>query len=363
MIFYVLEGVDLALVTKVIKPGYGALSSFVAAPLRSGMVLLVAVHGFNLMKGHTQGLSAVDVGWLILKMGLVSELLINWGFFNTWVYGTIWSTYTGLADVLAKPLIAAGLSSPLGLGSSALDSAFMAQMKSAFLQMVSVPTDSVSIAFIDIPIPLLGEALKIPTGIPFPNLIQNIAGLIKFVMTIVLFASVFIVMLLSRLGLTSCLAVAPVFIALALFQHTRSYTDAWFRGMLGFALTPALLMLVLMVANASIAVFNAGPPAGWAPIPAAVGVIGPAIAYLILYYALAKSVASIPQFASGMVGSLLTHIGDGAAHQLIGGIHKGLDVGIGAAKGAAGGFVKGGPAGAKVGAAQGAAAAMGSATR
>ncbi|WP_439590182.1 type IV secretion system protein [Hydrogenophaga sp.] len=358
MIFYVLEKVDLALATGVITPGYAALSDFVAAPLRSGMALLVAVHGFNLMKGHTQGLSAVDVGWLILKMGLVSELLINWDFFNTWIYETIWGTYTGLADALATSLTSGGLSSALSLSSSALDKAFMSQMESAFVQMVRVPTESVSIALIEIPIPLLGDALKIPTAIPFPNLIQNIAGLIKFVMTIVLFASVFVVMLLSRLGLTSCLAVAPIFIALALFQHTRSYTDSWFRGMLGFVLTPALLMVVLIVADASIAVFNLGPPSGWPSLPGAIGIIGPAIAYLLLYYALAKSVASVPQFASGMVGSLLANIGDGAAHQAIGAIHKGVDAGIGAAKGAVKGFATGGPAGAKVGAAQGAASAM-----
>lgn len=355
MIFYVLEGVDLALATKVISPGYAALSSFVAAPLRSGMVLLVAVHGFNLMKGHTQGLSAVDVGWLILKMGLVSELLINWGFFNTWVYGTIWGTYTGLADVLAGAMPSGWGSGWWKLNSSLLDKAFGDQMEIAFEQTVSVPDNFVLITSFNLP--LAGFA-SVPIPIMFPNLIENIAGLIKLVMTMVLFASVFVVMLLSRLGLTSCLAVAPIFIALALFQHTRSYTDAWFRGMLGFVLTPALLMVVLMVADASIAVFNAGPPAGWVSIPSALSVIGPAIAYLLLYYALAKSVASVPQFASGMVGSLLANIGDGAAHQAIGAIHKGVDAGIGAAKGAVKGFATGGPAGAKAGAVKGAASAM-----
>jgi len=258
VIFYVLEGVDLALVTKVIQPGYDALSSFVAAPLRAGMVLLVAAHGFNLMKGHTQGLSAVDVGWLILKMGLVFEVLINWSFFVDWVYGTIWGTYTGLADALATSLTSGGLSSTLSLSSSALDNAFMSQMESAFLQMVDEPefvtlsgaTAKLTVPIPPVPIPLAADAFEIPAfDIPipmvFPSLIENIAGLIKFVMTIVLFASVFVVMLLSRLGLTSCLAVAPIFIALGMFQSTRSYTDAWFRGMLGFVLTPALLMVVL----------------------------------------------------------------------------------------------------------------------
>ncbi|WP_439517946.1 type IV secretion system protein [Hydrogenophaga sp.] len=355
MIFYVLETVDKALLVDVISPGYSALRDFVAAPLRAGMVLLVAAHGFNLMKGHTQGLSAVDVGWLILKMGLVSELLINWSFFSYWVYGTIWSTYTGLADVLADAMPAAWGTGWWNLSASLLDKAFVEQMAVAFEQTVLVPDKFEFITTFDLP--LAGFA-SVPIPIMFPNLIQNIAGVIKLVMTIVLFASVFVVMLLSRLGLTSCLAVAPIFIALALFQHTRSYTDAWFRGMLGFVLTPALLMVVLMVADASIEVFNDGPPSGWPVLPGAISVIGPAIAYLLLYYALAKAVASIPQFASGMVGSLLSHIGDGAAHQVIGGMHKGIDAGVGVAKGAVGGFIKGGPAGAKLGAAQGAAAAL-----
>ena|GEM_PF-4443787 len=113
-------------------------------------------------------------------------------------------------------------------------------------------------------------------------------------------------------------------------------------------------LTVLLVADASIAVFNAGAPSGWitGAFPA-LTVIGPAIAYLLLYYALAKSVASVPQFASGMVGSLLANIGDGAAQGVIGAMGKPVDIAVGAAKGAATG-VAGGPAGIKAGAAKGA---------
>lgn len=381
MIFYVLDGVDQVLRNGVIEPAFKALSQYVAFPLRMGMILLVAAHGFRLMKGHTQGLSSVDVGWLVLKMALVTELLINWPFFNDFVYTTVWGTYTELADVLAKTLIPErdaifekwGVGLPgvtmFSLKASTLDAAFVGQLESAFLEMVTEPkfvtlsgdTAELKLLVPEIPIPLpkpLGEfdiaPFKIPIPMVFPNLIGNIAGLIKFVMTIVLFASVFIVMLLSRLGLVSCLAVAPIFIALALFEHTRSYTDAWFRGMLGFILTPLLLVLVLMVADACSGVLDSAPPVN----STALTLIGPAIAYLLVYYALAKSVASIPQFASGLVGSMLSHVGGEAAHSLIGGMHKGIDAGIGAAKGAVKGFAMGGPAGAKLGAAKGAAGAM-----
>jgi hypothetical protein len=369
VIFFVLDGVDAMLHKGVIEPAYRALSDFVARPLRSGVILLVAAHGFNLMKGHTQNLSMVDVGWLILKIAFVSELLINWSTFNDLAYSTIWGTYTEIANGLAGLMIPNrdALLAKLGLegvgftllsvNGSVLDEAFEAQLASAFTQTLSVPEFVDTNVRLPLEIPGFGDlfgGVTIPIPVYVPNVIENIAGVIKFVMTIVLFASVFVVMLLSRIGLTSCLAVAPIFIALALFQHTRSYTDSWFRGMLGFILTPLLLVLVLVVADASIAVLSGSPPSG----SGVLGFIAPAIAYLILYYALAKSVASVPQFASGMVGSMLSHIGDGAAHQLIGGMHKGIDAGIGAAKGAVKGFATGGPAGAKAGAVNGAASAM-----
>lgn len=369
MIFFVLESVDQVLHEGVIKPGYEALGGFVAGPLRMGVILLVMAHGFNLMKGLTQGLSTVDVGWLVLKTALVTELLISWGLFNDYIHSAVWGTYTELADALARLMIPArnGLIEALGgvgagftmlsVDGETLDDAFRAQLEGAFLQVIQVPRFVDTDVRIPIEIPGFGDMLggiSIPFPIYVPNVIENIAGIIKFVMTIVLFASVFVVMLLSRIGLTSCLAVAPIFIALALFKHSRSYTDAWFRGMLGFILTPTLLILILVIADASIAMLAAHSPSSHGVL----GLIAPAIAYLLLYYALAKSVASVPQFASGMVGSLLSHIGDGAAHALIGGVHKGVSAGIGAARGAVTGFATGGPAGAKLGAARGAASAL-----
>lgn len=360
MIFEVLDQVDSILHDGVIQPAFEAVSDFVAMPFRMGMILLVAAHGYKLLKGNTQELSTVDMWWLVAKMALVTELLINWSFFNAWVYDVIWDTYTGLADALADTLSARrgsilsslGLSVPstsmISLSAAPLDAAFSSQLSGALAQTLAIP-ESVNVGNYPIPIPgltaLFGDTVEIPVPILLPNLMGNIAGLIKFAMTIILFASVFIVMLLSRLALTSCLAVAPIFIALSLFQHTRSYTDAWFRGMLGIILTPLLLVLVLVVADATSSVLS-GIKAPTGPL----SVIGPAIAYLLLYYGLAKSVAGIPNFASGMVGSLLANIGDGAAHALVSGVQN-------AAAGAAKGFVTGGPGGAAAGAAKGVASA------
>jgi len=351
MIFYVLPQMDAVLRDGVIQPGFQALSAFVATPLRMGMVLLVAAHGFRLMKGHTQGLSSMDIGWLVLRMALVTELLINWGFFNTWIYDIVWDTYTRLADVMASTLPFTALS----LNAATLDQAFMGQLSLALEDALSIPT-SVTVGFYPIPIPFLGVIFEDLVRIPIllPDLMPNIAGFIRLVMTVILFSSVFVVMLLSRLGLTSCLAVAPIFIALALFQHTRSHAESWLRGMLGFILTPLLLVLVLVVASACIGLLDRGPPAGWPSPPAGLATLGQALACLLLYYALARSIASIPQFASGMVGSMLSHMGDGATHQSIGQIHRGVGAGIGAVKGAAVGVATSGFARARAVASSGA---------
>ncbi len=376
MIFSVLDGLDAALRGGVIQPAYEALSEFVAAPLRSGMVLLTASFGYRMLKGgHPQGMSGADIWWLLLKMGVVLELLLNWGTFNTWILEVLWDTYNNLADVLAAKLTGgAGLKSWMSAAVSAadpvldrtgwgasdtmvslkgtqLDNAFKVQMEKALELMFEPP--SFFIYELEIGLPLLGVTGPLFIPIPIPNLIPNVCGLIALVMTVVLFASVFVVLLFSRLGMISCLAVAPIFIALAMFEHTRTYTDAWFRGLLGFLLTPLLLVVVLMVADACTGFIRNYPTMG-TPID----LFKPFIAYILIYYALAKSVASVPQFASGMVGSLLANIGDGAAHQLVGRLHQGVSAGTGAAKGAVKGFMAGGPAGAKAGAVSGAASAM-----
>lgn len=373
MIFSVLDGVDSALKSGVIRPAYEALSDFVAAPLRSGMILLTASFGYKMLKGgNAQGASVTDMWWLLLKMGIVLELLLNWGTFNTWILEVLWDTYDGLAKVLAATLGGAGglrakvggyvglENLPLGWGVSKsmlsvqghqLDQAFLAQIDKALGMVFAAP----SIFFYDLTIkfPILGVETPFSIPIPIPNLIPNLAGLIALIMTVVLFASVFVVLLLSRLGMISCLAVAPIFIALAMFEHTKTYADSWFRGLLGFLLTPLLLVVVLMVADACTGFVQNYPTSG-----GAIELFKPIIAYVLIYYALAKSVASVPNFASGMVGSLLANIGDGAAQRVIGTLHQGVSAGVGAAKGAATGFVAGGPAGAKAGALKGAASAM-----
>lgn len=365
MIFSVLDSVDAALQGGVIRPAYEALSNFVAAPLRGGMVLLMASFGYRMMKGgNGQGIAATDMWWLLVKMGIVLELLLNWGTFNTWILQILWDTYNNLAIVLARQLgSATGIKATLGafvgvekfpvswlsntmlsVNGHQLDTAFIAQINKAAGMVFQLP----SVFFYDWKpaFPVLGVEVPITIPIPIPNLIPNLAGLVALVMTVVLFASVFVVLLISRLGMISCLAVAPIFIALAMFEHTKTYSDAWFRGLLGFLLTPLLLVVVLMVADACTGLVQNYPTRG-----GALELVGPIIAYGLIYYALAKSVASVPQFASGMVGSLLANIGDGAGHALVGAIQNAT---IGAAKG----FAAGGPAGAAAGAARGAASAM-----
>lgn len=331
-LFSVLDRVDVALREDVIRPAYEVLSQYVRWPLRSGMVLLTAAFGYKMLRGgNPQGISGAEIWWLIVKMGIVAELLLNWGTFNTWILSTLWGTYHDLSTVLAG---AVGGGGGWGnLSGSVLDNMFRREIGRA-LGMIFAPP---SVMFV-FPLPF-------PLPLPIPNIIPNVAGVVALVMTVVLFASVFLVLLMSRVGLVMCLSVAPIFIALSLFQHTKSYSDAWFRGLLGFLLTPLLLVVVLVIGGACMNGMKSFPMFGdWDEI------FMPLLAYLLLYYALAKAVSNVPQFASGMVGSMLSHIGDGATQQMVGRIHQGLSAGmsagVGAAKGAAGRAITGGKLGA-----------------
>ena len=355
MLFDILDTVDTVLRVGVVQGGYQAMSAWAAGPIRSGVILYVTMQGYSLMKGQTQGLSLADFGWRVVKIAVIMELCLHWDQFNDTVVQIVWGTYAGLANTMSGLLITAagnstigGVASVLpmvggsmsGLDNNMLDQAFMSQIGAALSQLFSPP----SIFWFQLPIsiPFTAGAISFDIPIPLPNLLPNLAGLIALIMTIILFASVFVVLLFSRIGLISCLAVAPIFIALALFEQTRSYTDSWFRGLLGFVLTPLLLVVVLVIASATLGVVQYNTSGSL------IDLFMPIIAYALLCYALAKSVASVPQFASGLVGSMLAHLGSDAALGVIGRIQAPIGMAAGAAKG----MVTGGPKGAAMGAAQ-----------
>lgn len=346
MLFGILDQIDKLLQQEVVQGTYDAISGYIAGPLRSGMILFVAMQGFRIMKGQTQGMSMAEFGWLTLKMGVIVECVLNWGVFNTWVVQIIWDTYIGLGDVIRETLpsdVGGGLgraANELGIDGTSLDRAFLAQLEKALELTFQAP----DIFYVDLPITavlpgITGGAISINIPIPMPNLMPNVAGVIALVMTVVLFASVFVVLLYSRLGIISCLAVAPIFIALLLFEQTRTYTDSWFRGLLGFVLTPLLLMIILVFASALTGMVSYGSSGS------ILDLFVPVIAYALLYYGLAKTVASIPQFAHGLVGSQLTHMGGGAAESVIGKMHAAASA-VAGPKGAAAGAAKGGGGGA-----------------
>lgn len=67
-------------------------------------------------------------------------------------------------------------------------------------------------------------------------------------------------LVMAKVGLAVCLALAPLFLLCYLFESTKKITESWMQHIIGFALTPlgvySVLMLVLSLLNHSLMVAN-----------------------------------------------------------------------------------------------------------
>jgi type IV secretion system protein VirB6 len=198
-------------ITQFVSDSVQNVSSYVDAPLRVAVMLYVVIYGIAVMRGAIQE-PILDFAWRTIRIVSVILLATNTTSYQQYVTGLFF-------DALPKEIGGA-------IAGSGLD------MKSG------QPFDQ-----------LLNKGVEVATKIYEEAGITNVApALIAAILLVFTAASGFLqfaIMLYAKVGLALVLALGPIFIALMLFEATRTFGEAWTRQLANFVILHVLVVALI----------------------------------------------------------------------------------------------------------------------
>ncbi|MGJ0532749.1 type IV secretion system protein [Methylocystis sp.] len=260
-------------ITQFVSNAVQNVSSYVDAPLRVAVMLYVVIYGIAVMRGAIQE-PILDFAWRSIRIVAVILLATNATSYQQYVTGLF---FESLPKEISNA-IAGGL-----------------DMKSG------QPFDQ-----------LLNKGVEVATQIYEQAGITNVApaliAAILLVFTAVSGFLQFAIMLYAKVGLALVLALGPIFIALMLFEATRTFGEAWTRQLANFVvlhvLVVALIGLMLTTVGHFVDKYGANAATGGQLIVGAVAIS--AVLGLAAYIAL-----QLPEIAGALAGggaSLAAHM-------------------------------------------------------
>jgi type IV secretion system protein VirB6 len=261
-------------ITQFVSNSVQNLTSYVDAPLRVAVMLYVAIYGIAVMRGAIQE-PILDFAWRTIRIVTVILLATNAASYQQYVTGLFF-------DSLPKEISNA-------IAGSGLD------MKSGqpFDQLL---TKGIAVA----------QQIYDQAGLT--DIVPALVAAILLVFTAVSGFLQFAIMLYAKVGLALVLALGPIFIALMLFEATRTFGEAWTRQLANFVilhvLVVALIGLMLTTVGHFVDKYGANAATGGQLIVGAVAIS--AVLGLAAYIAL-----QLPEIAGALAGggaSLAAHM-------------------------------------------------------
>ena len=197
-------------ITTFVSTSVSNLASYVDGPLRVAVMLYVVLYGFAVMRGAISE-PIMEFAWRSMRIVVVVLLATNSTTFQQYVTGLFF-------DSLAK----GNRQRVRRLGTQ--------------YQFRPVPFDQLLTKGIDV-------ANKIYDQAGLTNMAPALIAAILLVFVAVGSFLQFAILLYAKVGLGVVIALGPIFIALALFEATRPFTEAWLRQVANF-----VILLVLVVA-------------------------------------------------------------------------------------------------------------------
>ncbi|MEP9380088.1 MULTISPECIES: TrbL/VirB6 family protein [Xanthobacteraceae] len=255
-----------------ISSGTSGIASWVTGPLTVALTLYVVIYGFLVLRGSIPE-PIMEFAFRAMKLAIILMLVQNASNYQTYV------TKVFFEDLPTE--ISGALNTGSAPSASAFDSLLDKGQKSAndIWAKGSWPVD----------------------------VLTGAAGLVVIVMTFIVAAIGYVVSLYARVALAIVLAIGPIFVALAMFQSTRRFTEAWIGQMANFVILQVLVIavgsLLVTCLDATFATMDSYADVLMRPI--ALGAI--ALASLYVFY-------QLPGIASALAagGASLTY-GYGAA--------------------------------------------------
>ena len=187
-------------------------------PMSDLMAMLLVLALMHLSLSVAMGWAAATASSILrlfLRYTLIWGLMASWPAFNAWFYAIV----TGTPDDIVRLIV----------GATGLDE------------------DSYGITviierFIDAGVSI-GDMLI--ENISISTIALVLIGIIILFLMLIVAAGVILVIGMSKIGIGVATAVAPVFLAMLLFNGSKGFFDGWLRLIVGFAVTYLMAMVML----------------------------------------------------------------------------------------------------------------------
>ena len=208
-IFAFVDGQFKAPLENFISSGTSNIASWVTGPLTAALTLYVILYGFLILRGSVHE-PVMDFAFRAMKLAIILMLVRNAGEYQTYVSNIFF-------DTLPKEI------------SQALNSGTM-------------PSASTFDSLLD-----KGQkcAKEVWARASWPvDIVTGCGGILVIVASFMVAAIGYIVSLYARLALAIMLALGPIFVALAMFQSTRRFTEAWIGQLANFVILQVLVVAI-----------------------------------------------------------------------------------------------------------------------
>ncbi|MEB3047394.1 type IV secretion system protein [Rhizobium mulingense] len=192
-----------------ISSGTSNIASWVSGPLTAALTLYIVLYGYLVLRGSVQD-PIIEFAFRAMKLAIIVMLVRNAGEYQTYVTNIFFET-------LPKE-ISQALNSGTAPSASTFDSLLDKGQKCAYeiWSRASWPVD----------------------------IVTGIGGMMVIGASFIVAAIGYIVSLYARLALAIVLAIGPIFIALAMFQSTRRFTESWIGQLANFVILQVLVVAI-----------------------------------------------------------------------------------------------------------------------
>lgn len=192
-----------------ISSGTSNIAGWVTGPLTAAVTLYVILYGYLVLRGSVQE-PILDFAFRAMKLAIIVMLVKNASEYQTYVTNIFFNTL--------PQEIAQALNSGSAPSASTFDSLLDKGQASA--------TDIWSRAAWPV------------------DIVTGVGGMMVIGASFIVAAIGYIVSLYARLALAIVLAIGPIFVALAMFQSTRRFTEAWIGQLANFVILQVLVVAV-----------------------------------------------------------------------------------------------------------------------
>lgn len=192
-----------------VSEGTSNIADWVAGPLTVAVTLYIVLYGYLVLRGSVTD-PILDFVFRAIKLAIIVTLVKNSGEYQTYV--------TNLFFNVLPHEISQALNSGTAPSASTFDSLLDKGQASAtdIWSRASWPVD----------------------------IVTGVGGMLVIGVSFVVAGIGYVVSLYARLALAIVLAIGPIFIALAMFQSTRRFTEAWIGQLANFVVLQVLVVAI-----------------------------------------------------------------------------------------------------------------------